>query len=255
MMNLLKIALALGLALLATNAWAVDAGTRQVITDAVHKLVPKAEISAIEKAPIANMYVVVASGQVVYVSADGTYMLHGDLYNLETRSNLTATRMNHVRKAAMAKIGPDDRLRFAPENPQYHVTVFTDIDCGYCRKLHSHIKQITAEGITVDYLFFPRTGLDSSSFDKAVSVWCADDPKAALTKAKTGWVPPSKVCDNPVAEDYKLGQRLGITGTPTIIADDGSVIGGYLRPKALLQRLQAVAAKMQGNAGAARQGG
>lgn len=245
MNSFLKVTLAISLALIAGNAWAVDDATQKTITDAIHQLVPQAQIESIDKAPLAGMYVVVASGQVVYVSADGKYLMQGDLYNLASRTNLTASRMDKVRKAAIAAIEPDQIVRFAPDDPKYHVTVFTDIDCGYCRKLHSHIKDINKEGIAVDYLFFPRTGIGSHSYDKAVTVWCADDRRKALTEAKAGQSMELATCKNPVAKDYKLGQRLGVTGTPTIIADDGSVIGGYMNPQQLLQRVRAVAASTQ----------
>ncbi len=247
-----KLALAVILAAMVGTAFAadakVDAATSKVITAAIHKLAPGAKVKSIEPSALPGMYVVVASGQVVYVSGDGKYMLQGSLYDLDTRSNLTETRMDNVRKAALAELDQSEMIEFAPKDPKYHVTVFTDIDCGYCRKLHSHMKEFNAEGIAVDYLFFPRTGIGSHSYDKAVSVWCADDSREAMTLAKTGKEPKPLKCDNPVAEDYNLGQRLGVTGTPTIIADDGSVLGGYLTPAQMLQSLKMVAARMKADA-------
>lgn len=248
MNKLMKVVLGAGLALVAGHALAVDAQVTETITTALHKLVPGAKVQSIEKAPMGDMYVVVASGQVVYVSADGKYLLHGSLYDLATRTDLTAARMDKVRKAAIAAIDPDQMIEFAPRDARYHVTVFTDIDCGYCRKLHSHMEEFNKEGIAVDYLFYPRTGIGSHSYDKAVSVWCADDPKLAMTEAKEGQEPKPLKCENPVTKDFMLGQRLGVTGTPTIIAADGSVIGGYLSPPQMLQQLQAVQARMEKNA-------
>ncbi len=130
---------------------------------------------------------------------------------------------------------------FAPSGkPKYKVTVFTDIDCGYCRKLHSHIAELNQRGVEVDYLFFPRTGLNTPSYDKAVSVWCAKDRKAAFTAAKAGKDPAPAKCDNPVADQYKLGAQVGVDGTPTILAADGTKIGGYLAPDQLVAKLQAI---------------
>lgn len=221
----------------------VDASTTKTITDAIHKLVPAAKIESIDKSPLPGMYTVIASGQVVYVSSDGKYLMQGSLYDLAQHRDLTSARMDTVRKAALAKLSPAKHIEFAPKDPKYHVTVFTDIDCGYCRKLHSHIAEYNKDGIAVDYLFFPRTGIGSPSYDKAVSVWCAADRKNAFTEAKQGETPKPAKCDNPVASEFQLGQKLGVTGTPTIIAKDGSVIGGYLTPAQMLQQLQAVDAR------------
>ena len=223
---------------------AVDASTSKTITDAIHKLVPAAKVESIDKSPLPGMYTVVASGQVVYVSGDGKYLMQGSLYDLAQRRDLTSARMDSVRKAALAKLPASKHLEFAPKDPKYRVTVFTDLDCGYCRKLHSHIAEYNKDGIAVDYLFFPRTGIGSPSYDKAGSVWCAADRKNAFTEAKLGQNPKPAKCDNPVASEFQLGQKLGVSGTPTIIAKDGSVIGGYLTPAQMLQQLQAVDARV-----------
>lgn len=246
MKNLIKLVPALAWTLVAGSAMAADANTTKVITEAIHKLVPAAQIESIDRSPIAGMYTVVASGQVVYVSADGKYLIQGNMYDLAAHQDLTAARMNGVRKVALAKLSPAKHIEFAPKDPKYHVTIFTDLDCGYCRKLHSHMADYNREGIAVDYLFFPRTGIPSPSYDKAVSVWCAVDRKKAFSEAKMGETPKPAKCANPVASEFQLGLRLGVnnTGTPTLIADDGSVIGGYLTPAQMLQRLQAVDARM-----------
>jgi thiol:disulfide interchange protein DsbC len=227
----------------ATASAATDPQAEQAVRDAVHKLAPTLKIDSVQPAPLAGLYTVVAGGQVVYVSADGKYMLQGSLYDIANRVDLTSARMDGIRKAALASVPAAKHIEFAPDNPKYHVTVFTDLDCGYCRKLHSHIADFNKAGIAVDYLFFPRTGLGTPSYDKAVSVWCAANRKQAFTLAKQGADPTPAKCDNPVAEEYTLGEKLGVDGTPTVIASDGSVIGGYLTPEQMLQRLQAVDAK------------
>lgn len=240
---MLKSLLTVLLCVVAGSAVAADSVSHQAVRDAVHKLVPAASIESITKAPISDFYEVVASGQVVYVSADGKYLMQGKLFDLNQRKDLTATRMNAVRKAALAKVPAANKLVFAPEDPQYRVTVFTDIDCGYCRKLHAHMAAFNKKGIAFDYLFFPRTGLNTPSYEKAVSVWCSSNRKKAFTLAKLGDDPESARCNNPVASEFDLGQRLGVNGTPTIIASDGSVLGGYLTPAQLLQRLKQLAAR------------
>lgn len=245
MMSMLKTlpAWLLGVAAGTVAAAAASAAPHQAIRDAIHKLVPTARIDSIVKAPVPGFYEVVASGQVVYVSADGKYMMQGKLFDLAQRKDLTAARMDTVRKSALAKVPDANKLVFAPADPKYRVTVFTDLDCGYCRKLHTHIAAFNKEGIAVDYLFFPRTGLNTPSYAKAVSVWCSGDRKKAFTLAKMGTDPEPAQCNNPVASEFDLGQQLGIGGTPTIIASDGSVIGGYLTPEQMLQKVRQVAAE------------
>jgi thiol:disulfide interchange protein DsbC len=126
---------------------------------------------------------------------------------------------------------------FKPEESKYKVTIFTDIDCGYCRKLHSEIEQYMAEGITVQYLFYPRAGKGSESYTKAISVWCADDRKEALTAAKKGGSPETKSCDNPIDEHMQLGVDFKVRGTPMIVSEDGKVFPGYVPAKKLAQAL------------------
>lgn len=225
------------------TASAADKAAEKAVTDAIHTLVPNAKIDSIEESQLDGFYTVVTGGQVVYVSEDGKYLMQGRLFDLASRTDLTAARMDKVRKAELAKVPDSKRIIFAPEDPKYTVSVFTDIDCGFCRKLHSHIADFNKQGIAVEYLFFPRTGLGTPSYDKAVSVFCADKPKQAFTSAKKGAQPEQAQCENPVASEFALGQRLGVTGTPTIIASNGAIIGGYLTPQQMLVKLRAQAAE------------
>lgn len=240
---MLKSLLAVFLCVAAGSVAAAGSASHQVIRDAIHKLVPAAKIESIVKAPIPGFYEVVTGGHVVYVSVDGKYMMQGNLYDLDQRKDLTAARLNAARKVALAKVPDANKLVFAPKDPKYRVTVFTDIDCGYCRKLHAHMAAFNKEGIAVDYLFFPRTGLNTPSYEKAVSVWCSSDRKKAFTLAKLGDDPKHAECTNPVASEYGLGQQIGIEGTPAIIASDGSIIGGYMTPEQMLQKLQNITAE------------
>jgi len=126
---------------------------------------------------------------------------------------------------------------FGPDAPKRYITVFTDIDCSYCRKLHNEVAELNEAGIQVRYLAFPRAGIGSKSHKKYESVWCNDDQQTALTSAKSGASVPSANCTNPVAETYKLGQEVGVRGTPTIIFDDGTVAPGYVPAKDLIKRM------------------
>jgi thiol:disulfide interchange protein DsbC len=232
--------LALALAGTALAAQAADDAT-QVVTDALHTLVPNLKVDSVEPAPINGFYEVLAGGQVVYVSTDGKYLLQGGLYDLSTKKDLTESKLARARKTALDKVPASKRIVFAPKDPKYTVSVFTDIDCGYCRKLHSQIEEYNQQGIAVEYLWFPRSGLNTPSYDKAVSVWCAVDRKKAFTEAKGGAEPKAAKCDNPIAEEFDLGTRLGVNGTPSIYAPNGTQIGGYLTPEQMRAKLDSMA--------------
>lgn len=217
------------------------AASDEAARKALHELVPQAKIDVVESAPLPGYRQVIVGGQMVYVSDDGKYLLQGSLYDTHTKRDLTAARLAVEHKQKVDAVPLAKRIVFAPSGkPKYKVTVFTDLDCGYCRKLHSQIAEYNKLGIEVDYLFFPRTGIGSPSYDKAVSVWCAKDRKAAFTAAKLGHDPAPQKCDNPVAEEFRLGTQVGVDGTPTIFAPDGSKLGGYLPPDQMLGKLESL---------------
>jgi thiol:disulfide interchange protein DsbC len=233
--------LALGALALAGTTQAAEAPADAAARKALQALVPQAKVDHVEASPLPGFRQVIVGGQMVYVSDDGKYLLQGALYDTKSKRDLTASRLAVDTKRKVDAVPTDKRIVFAPTGkPKYKVTVFTDIDCGYSRKLHSHIAELNQRGVEVDYLFFPRTGLNTPSYDKAVSVWCAKDRKAAFTAAKAGKDPAPAKCDNPVADQYKLGAQVGVDGTPTILAADGTKIGGYLAPDQLVAKLQAI---------------
>ena len=175
---------------------------------------------------IPGLYEVLIGGQVLYLSEDGRFALQGDLLDLSTHDNLTENRRGELRGKAIEAVGENNMVVFAPDGPaKYTVTVFTDIDCGYCRKMHSQIATYNKEGIKMRYLMFPREGVGSDSFDKAVSVWCAGDRREARNQG------------NPVQAQYELGQKLGVRGTPSMILEDGTMIPGYVPPTQLAELL------------------
>lgn len=206
-------------------------------------LVPGLEADSIRPAPFEGFVEVLLGAQLVYISDDGKYLIDGRLIEIATRRDLSEESKGEVRKKRLAQVTPSERLTYAVDGKKSHrITVFTDIDCGYCRRLHQQMAEYHELGIEIDYLFFPRAGLQSHSYDKAVSVWCADDPNAALTAAKAGEEPAPRQCDNPIESHYQLGRELGVTGTPALLTDDGDLIPGYVPPADLLARLNAIAA-------------
>lgn len=192
---------------------------------------------SIAETPVAGLYELVLGSQIMYLSESGQYALQGDLYDLTAGDNITENRRNDLRAATLQQLSADEMIVFPAEDEKYQVSVFTDIDCGYCRKLHSEISAYNDQGITVRYLAFPRAGVNSESYNKAVSAWCADNPQAAMTAAKLGQDIPEKTCPNPVAKHYELGQQLGVRGTPSILLNNGEMVPGYVPAARLAQSL------------------
>lgn len=218
---------------------AVDPSDLDAVRAVVAQRLPDVTIDALRPTPVPGLYEIQSGMNFGYVSADGRYLIQGDLADLASGARLTEDRRREARVQRMAAIPADQSIDFAPAGtPRYTVTVFTDIDCGYCRKLHDEIAQYNADGIAVRYLFFPRSGPDTASFHKAEQVWCSADRRAALTQAKQGATSSAdKSCKNPVLDQFNLAAELQLRGTPAIILPDGEMIPGYQPAGALLQIL------------------
>lgn len=195
---------------------------------AVRASLGDAQPDRIRPSAIDGLYEVVVGPHVFYVSADGRHMLQGDLVELANGRNLTQPEREVALRKTIDSVGEENMLVFSPKETRHTVTVFTDIDCGYCRKLHHELEDYHAEGIRIRYLLFPRSGVGSPSYDKAVSVWCAEDRNDSLTRAKDGKDPAPKKCANPVQRHMALGQNIGVRGTPSIVFEDGRVLPGYV---------------------------
>lgn len=227
-------------ALLLLASGLVLASPEQKIRAALKEIAPELKITSIQPAPIKGLYEVMAGTDLMYITADGRHFISGHIVDLKTRDDLTEPRLAEARKRLIDAVGEDAMVVFGNKSAKHTITVFTDIECGYCRKLHNQIADYEKEGIRVRYLFFPRAGQGSPAFDEAVSVWCAGDEsarRAAMTRAKAGEKIASKTCDNPVDEHMALGVDLGLRGTPAIITDTGELIPGYVEPKRLAARL------------------
>jgi thiol:disulfide interchange protein DsbC len=200
---------------------------------------PGAQASDVAVSPIPGLYEVAMGGLIAYVSSDGKYLLSGNVYDLDTQVNLTASRRNAARAKALASASESNMIVFGPASAKMTVTVFTDIDCGFCRKFHSQIAEVNKAGVRVRYMFFPRTGPATESWTRAEQVWCAADRREALTRAKRGDEVKGKNCgDAAVKSQYELGADLGVEGTPAIFTQQGDYIGGYLTPAELVQAIQ-----------------
>ena len=207
------------------------------VKKALAKFMPSEQIDRVKPSEITGLYEVVAGSNIFYASEDGKYLIQGQLFDAEAKKNITESKLAGVRKIALEKVGEQKMIVFKAPMQKFVVTVFTDIDCGYCRKLHSEIDQYLAQGITVRYMFYPRAGKGSDSYNKAISVWCAADRNKALTLAKKGDLPETKQCENPVDEHMQLAESFGVNGTPMIITQAGNILPGYVPAQQLAKVL------------------
>jgi thiol:disulfide interchange protein DsbC len=218
---------------LAAEPAAADGKIRDALKTSLPGLVP----DSVQPTPIDGLYEVVFGSRIFYVTADGRYLMQGNIVDLQTRTGITEERLAALKLDALEGVGEDRMVIFGPQDAEHTVTVFTDIDCGYCRKLHSEMDRYNDAGIRIRYLFYPRAGIGSDAYRKAVSVWCADDRNEAMNTAKAGGKVEDRSCDNPVDSHYSLGQSFGIQGTPALVLESGEVIPGYIPPRKLRQVL------------------
>ncbi len=241
-----KSQLLIGLIVLLSTSWLVKAEGADdpvmLIKQKLAEAVPGLKVVKVSPSPIDGVYEVESNNpNLIYISADGKYFVAGDIYQVEDGriTNLAEARREQTRAELINAVDESKLVVFKPEGiePKAKVTVFTDVDCGYCRKLHGEVGRLNELGIQVNYMAFPRAGVGSSSYDKMVSVWCADDQNTAMTNAKAGGMPTPKTCENPVADQYELGNRIGVNGTPAIVLEDGRLIPGYVPADSLAKGL------------------
>lgn len=212
--------------------------TEQTVMDAIERLTgQRPAVADVNSTPMPGVFEVLIDSEIYYVHAVGEHVLIGEVYDVERGKSLSAERMEAALGSVVASYDVAKMVVMKPETTQRYITVFTDVDCGFCRRLHAEVPELLKEGIEVRYLAFPRAGIASSSYDVMVSVWCADDQQFAMTEAKAGRPIADAFCDNPVAEQYNLGLAVGISGTPTLILDDGTVIPGYVSASELISRM------------------
>ena len=205
------------------------------------KKIPGVKLDDVRLSPISGMYELARGSDIIYVTSDARYAIAGDLYDMNGDANLSERRRRDVRLQVMAAVPESQMVVFSPKDPKYTVTVFTDVDCTYCRKLHSEIAKYNDLGIRVRYMFYPRSGPDTESWAKAEAVWCSADRNDALTRAKRGeQIKAPKCANTPVARDYEIGQDIGLRGTPGILLANGELMPGYMSPAKLVSKLQPI---------------
>ena len=227
---------------LAAEPEEVPAEERERIAEMFESILPE----HVKPSPVDGWYTIQKSSVVAYITTDGRYLLQGDLIDLEQQVNLTEANRTDARRDVMSAIADDQVITFSPAEVKYSVSIFTDVECTYCRRLHSQMDEYLAHGIEVRYLLYPRSGPASRSWITAEEVWCSADRASALTMAKLDKKFETSACDASIVQDhYVMGQEVGLTGTPAIIFEDGELLAGYLPPDALHLRLEQKAAQDQ----------
>jgi thiol:disulfide interchange protein DsbC len=215
-----------------------SANPEQIIKAKLNQMMPELSVDSIQKSPVNNLYLVTSGAQVLYMTADAKYLIQGDMYDVQNTAkpvNLSDSVREVHTKEILSKVDPATMIIYPAKPEKTVITVFTDIDCTYCRALHKEVKELNAAGITVRYLAFPRTPKGTASYNKAIHVWCASDRNAALDLAKTGKEPAVANCKHPVDAHHQVAKALGVNVTPVIIMQNGTMIPGYLPAKDLIK--------------------
>ena len=223
-----------------------DAGKQTDPRALIAKKFPGTNVEDVQPSPIPGVYQLPMGADMAYISADGKYIIAGDMFEIDSRTNITEQGRAAARVKLLATLDDRDLIVFSPQVVKHTITVFTDVECGYCRKLHSQIDQLTKLGVRVRYAAYPRAGPDTEDWHKMEAVWCAKDRQTAITQAKLGQAVKAPNCGaTPIAKQYQMGEDLGVRGTPAIFAPNGQYIGGYLPPAELVKALDDFDAKQK----------
>lgn len=235
-----KLILGAAISIALASSWAV--AETAVPADLGEKMKPMfgGVPDSLKATPVAGVFEAKFGGEVIYVSGDARYVFAGDLIDAQSKSNLTELSRSSDRKEVVAKIDAASAIEFKAKGDEKHIVyAFTDVDCPFCVKLHKEVPALNEKGVTVRYLAYPRAGVGSPAYKKMVNIWCSDDKVAALNQVKNeGKELPAKECTNPVKDQFELGQKLGVNGTPALITVDGMMIPGFRPADQLVQMLE-----------------
>ena len=220
----------------ATSAIANDA-LKKEFQKSLSRLSSDFEISDVKETPIKGIYQVTIGPDVIYMSRDGNYVLKGEILDIGNRRNLTEDFHAQKRINLLNTIADSEYIEFSSTKTKNHIYVFTDVDCGYCRKLHRDVPELNSMGIAVRYLAYPRAGVDSIIGEEMRNVWCAENRQKALTTSKNRQPIEVKICDAPIARHHALGRELGVTGTPAIFLENGRKLPAYIPPDELYEQI------------------
>lgn len=225
-------------------AVAVQAADVEQIKATLQKIDPRIPIVSVEPAQLPGFQAVtLGTGEVIYASDDAQYFMAGNLFQYHEGKgfeNLTEVRLKGLRVSQMRGVADQDMVIYPAQGERKaRVLVFTDIDCPYCQKLHLEVPALNEMGVEVAYLAYPRSGLNGSTAKRMAEIWCqqAEGRLEAMDRAVQGQSNPATECETPIAEQFALGQRVGVTGTPALVLEDGTLLPGYMPSDRLAQVL------------------
>ena len=231
---------AASLLMLAISAQAADVDSQlEEVRAKVSAMFDMIDPENVNLSPLDGWFTIQKGSVVAYISADGRYLLQGDLIDLDLQVNLSEQSRTDARRKLVGSLSDEDSILFSPAEVKHAVTVFTDVDCTYCRKLHAQIDEYMDRGIAIRYVLYPRNGPASRAWSTSEDVLCSRDRNSALTAAKLDREFETSKCDTSMlTKHYTLGQDIGLNGTPAIVFEDGTMVAGYLAPAALSMRLE-----------------
>lgn len=197
------------------------------------------QIETARESEIAGVYEVITNQGLIYVADNGKKLIGGRIYDITGSEpvNLSENAIRTMRQQDVAAVA-DEAIAYRAENEDYVVTVFTDPTCGYCRQLHNDLDSYLEKGITIQYLAWPRSGLQGSAYQQLKTIWCSDDQQAALDAAKNDKRLPAASCNDPVDAHFALGNKFGVRGTPAMVLPSGEMIPGLVDSNRLLDMLK-----------------
>lgn len=229
------------LALLCLFATAQATTNEDKLKSALQEAFPGMLVENIQPTSLPGIYEVSSGTTIFYSDIAAKHVFYGDILRIQSQNNvvnLTEEKRKQTRVSLLKKVSDETMIIYPADKPRYHVTVFTDIDCGYCRKFHQDIPELNRQGVTVRYLAFPREGKKSATYNKMVSIWCNTDKQTALNEAKKGGNVTAGSCNHPIDDHLRIVQKMELQGTPTMILSNGAILPGYLPPAALLEQLK-----------------
>ena len=221
----------------------IENDSSQLIEEQLSKVIPiELNIESIKESQLPNFYeVILSDGSFFYVEKGGQYLVLGDIFKIQNEELVNLSREKNYSKVKdmLQKIDEKSLIKFSPKEIKYKVYVFTDVDCGFCRKFHNQISSYLDQGIQVNYLAFPRSGTDSDTYKKMSTAWCSPNRQEVLTGLKKDKDFEQIDCeDNPIKTHFELAKSIDIQGTPTIISQSGFTIPGYIEAKELIEYLK-----------------
>ena len=226
--------------LLCVTAFAQESTIRKILAERLPEL---SKIDEVSKSPIPGLYEVRIGNEIVYTDEQGSYLIQGSIIDTRTRTDLTQARVDKLSAVDFAKLPLADAIVWKQGSGARKLAVLADPNCPYCKRFEKDLGNV--KDVTVYTFLYPVLGGDSP--DKSRNIWCAKDSARVWRDWMVdGKTPPRSMgqCDaSAIERNTELGRRHRITGTPTLLFEDGSRVPGAVPADQLERRLTAASAK------------